>query len=86
MYIVERKKHKDKIQDFLDTGNGQLIMTIRGEKYYITTYDIMKTYIEEQDLKNDYLEKKIFELEERLDEFKQEYETDRNSDSYLREI
>lgn len=86
MDIVEKKEHKDKIQNFLDTGEGQLIVTIRGEKYYITTYDIMKTYIEEQDLKNDYLEKKILELEEKLDGFKYSYEFDKKFDSYLKEI
>ena len=73
MDIVERKTHKDKIQDFLDKGIGRLIVTIQGEKYYVTTYDIMKTYIEEQELKNDCLEKKILELEEELKDFKQIY-------------
>lgn len=33
MDIVERKPHNDKIQKFLDTGKGKLILIINGEKY-----------------------------------------------------
>lgn len=86
MNIIEKKTHNDKIQDFLDKGIGRLIITIQGEKYYVTTYDIMKTYIEEQERKNDYLNKRILELEEKLDEFKYSYEFNKNFDNYLKQI
>ena len=77
MNIIEKKTHNDKIQEFLDKGIGRLILTIQGEKYYITTYDIMKAYIEEQELKNDCLEKKILELEKELKDFKHIYEVNK---------
>lgn len=86
MDIIEKKTHNDKIQNFLDKGIGRFtITTIGGKEYDVTSYDIIKTYIEEQELKNDYLEKKILELEEELEDFKNIYETNRRFDkaSYI---
>lgn len=75
MDIIEKKTHNDKIQNFLDKGIGRFIITtIGGKEYDVTSYDIIKAYIEEQELKNDCLEKKILELEEELKDFKQIYE------------
>ncbi len=75
MDIIEKKTHNDKIQNFLDKGIGRFtITTIGGKEYDVTSYDIIKAYIEEQELKNDYLEKKILKLEKELKDFRQIYE------------
>ncbi len=88
MDIIERKTHNDKIQKFLDKGTGEVILYNSGsssQNFHVVPCDIFKTYIEEQELKNDYLEKKILELEEELKDFKYIYEINRRFDeiSYI---
>lgn len=75
MDIIEKKTHNDKIQKFLDKEAGGVILYNSSQNYFhVVSCDILKTYIEEQELKNDCLEKKILELEEELKYFKQIYE------------
>ena len=84
MDIIERKKHKDRVQKFLD-GKDVIIMKYGDDKFFTADYETLKTYIEEQDLKNDYLEEKILNLEKELKNFKDIYETNRRFDivSYI---
>ena len=89
MKIEEIKKytHMHKIQEFLDTDKGSVqIHKLNGDLCFVVSCDILKTYIEEQERKNDYLNKRILELEEKLDEFKYSYEFNKNSDNYLKQI
>lgn len=83
MKIEEIKKytHMHKIQEFLDTDKGSVqIHKLNGDLCFVVSCDILKTYIEEQELKNDCLEKKILELEEELKDFKQIYEINKRFD------
>lgn len=85
MDIIERKRHNDKIQEFLNGEGKNVILCTQGNSYHVVTCDILKTYIKEQELKNDCLEKKILELEEELEDFKNIYEANRRFDkiSYI---
>lgn len=77
MDIIERKTHNDKIQKFLDKGTGEVILYSSGnsgQNFHVVSCDLLKAYIEEQELKNDCLEKKILKLEEELKDFRQIYE------------
>ena len=86
MKIIEKKRHKDKIQNFLDYDKGVLTIKIAGKTYYAISYEIMKAYIEEQEQKNDYLEKKILKLERKMKNFLEEYENDRCLDEFRNKI
>lgn len=85
MDIIEKKTHNDKIKKFLNGDTENVILCTQGKSYHVVTCDILRTYIEEQEQKNDCLEKKILELEEELKDFKNIYELDRrlDKDSYI---
>ena len=85
MNIIEEKKHKDRVQRFLD-GKDLIIIRYGKETFETNDSETLASYIEEQDFKNDYLEKRILELEEKLNEFEYKYEKDKSFDEFGNKI